>query len=393
MDFNLTSEQEEILVNFQAITDNWDLNFALDTLTRCDWDLQRATSETLSYARMQESPLENYQEISYIPAPEPVQMQTARPAVNEKKGFFSKVRALFSELVPSQLPLISPAADDFQRLVGSFASQYKPKFGNKMLMQMLEEAKNTKKMLLMYIHCDEVPIEYIKEVFCNELSAMIINQYYIAWGVFQDSTEGRVAEQVLKATGFPCLAAVKVDDPSRPVVLEKLEGQHPCEKIIEFLSRNYVSRPVIAYRNRALEEERKIRAKQEKELKEAERLHLHREMEERKKKEEEQKRILDEKLEKEKEENEKKRKMMEIGDEPVDGEIACLSFRLPNGSKIERKFDKNRQVKVLYDYLEAQGLKNFEVLYGFPAVVLGNKNATLEESGLYPKALVIVRNA
>ena len=62
-----------------------------------------------------------------------------------------------------------------------------------------------------------------------------------------------------------------------------------------------------------------------------------------------------------------------------------------NGSKAERRFDKRRSIQVLYDYLEIQDIVGVEILFGFPAVILTDKNVSLEEAGLFPKALVIVR--
>ena len=81
-----------------------------------------------------------------------------------------------------------------------------------------------------------------------------------------------------------------------------------------------------------------------------------------------------------------------IGEEPNGPDVAVVSFRMPNGGKIERKFAKDVKTQVLYDYLEVQGFKNVEILFGFPSAVISDKEQTLESFGIFPKALVIVRS-
>ena len=98
---------------------------------------------------------------------------------NKKSGFGAKLKSLFNEVFVSSLPIISTAAESFLLKLLSQKPAHVPNFGKKILKDMLEEAKTHKKILLLYIDCDEVPSNYIQNIFCNELSAMIINDYYI----------------------------------------------------------------------------------------------------------------------------------------------------------------------------------------------------------------------
>ena len=340
----------------------------------------RVTEEPIYFPRSQ----------SYSSAPIPVSnREQTNPS--QKSGFFSKVKSMINEIIAP--PVISSAAEEFHKKLLLQCDEFIPNFGKNLLKNMVEEAKEKKKFLLMYIDSIDTPIGYTKEILCNELSVMIMNEFYVCWGVDRETHEGEMAAIVLNASIFPCLAAVKCNDPSGPMVIEKIEGIHTAEKIIEFLSRNYVARPVINKRDKIIEEERKIRANQDRELKEAERELKERHLAESRKKEETKKQLELEKLRIEKIENEKKIKEQSIGIEPEGPDAALVSFRLPNGNKIERKFDKNRNIQILYDYLEVQGLNNYVILFGFPSVPLTDKDQTLETAGIFPKAVVIVRNS
>mmetsp|Transcript_27415 Transcript_27415/g.27038 ORF Transcript_27415/g.27038 Transcript_27415/m.27038 type:complete len:102 (-) Transcript_27415:41-346(-) len=93
------------------------------------------------------------------------------------------------------------------------------------------------------------------------------------------------------------------------------------------------------------------------------------------------------------EEQRRKQKEESIGAEPNPGpDIALISFRLPDGKKIERRFYKEKQIETLYDFIETLSLKNFEIVTNFPSKVLDEKQITLEAAGLFPKSIVYVRD-
>mmetsp|Transcript_31515 Transcript_31515/g.31229 ORF Transcript_31515/g.31229 Transcript_31515/m.31229 type:complete len:212 (-) Transcript_31515:8-643(-) len=206
-----------------------------------------------------------------------------------------------------------------------------------------------------------------------------------------NSSDGRTANVVLSIQSYPCFAVVKVDDSSKPLILDKIEGMVTVQRLAEFLENNVVAFTDMMYPH--LKEERLIREQQERELKEAEAIVREREKAEREKQAkikqelEEQKRILEEK---EKIKQEKKRKVKE---EPPEGpEIAHLSLRMPNGQKIERRFMKGDRIENVYDFIETLDIQNqFHIVSGFPPKVLDDKERSLEAEGLFPKAVVHVR--
>ena len=78
---------------------------------------------------------------------------------------------------------------------------------------------------------------------------------------------------------------------------------------------------------------------------------------------------------------------------------ACrITFRYPYGEKhIERRFNKNDKIKVLYNYVESLGKEiyskpiyhSFELNYGFPPINFENKkDKTLDDEGLFPSSMI-----
>ena len=75
-----------------------------------------------------------------------------------------------------------------------------------------------------------------------------------------------------------------------------------------------------------------------------------------------------------------------------------IKFRYPYEEKyIERRFNKNDKIKVLYDFIESLGREiyskptshSFELIYGFPPVNFENKkDKTLEDEGLFPSSMI-----
>ena len=136
---------------------------------------------------------------------------------------------------------------------------------------------------------------------------------------------------------------------------------------------------------------------------------LERQQKEKEKKEEEEKRkILEEenrlKNINKKYEDEANLAKMILSEEPEENDPdAChIVFRVPDGEKnIERKFFKSDKIAVLYNYIKSIGREifmepdstDFELLcIGFPPKNLEDKkNNTLEEEGLFPNAIIQIR--
>ena len=101
-----------------------------------------------------------------------------------------------------------------------------------------------------------------------------------------------------------------------------------------------------------------------------------------------------------KEEKEEEFRTIIIPREPdINDPNACrITFRYPYDEKhIERRFNKNDKINVLYNYVESLGKEiyskpiyhSFELIYGFPPINFENKkDKTLEDEGLFPSAMI-----
>ena len=146
-----------------------------------------------------------------------------------------------------------------------------------------------------------------------------------------------------------------------------------------------------------------ILQKREQEIKELEREQL----EKMKKEEEKKKKIKDEenqikkRIEDYEKEAEKSKQLLPEEPEENNPDVSQIILRYPDGEKtIERRFLKTEKINVLYLLVKSKGREiffdqesnNFDLIYGFPPKNLDNsKNNTLEDEGLFPNAIIQIR--
>jgi len=83
-----------------------------------------------------------------------------------------------------------------------------------------------------------------------------------------------------------------------------------------------------------------------------------------------------------------------LGPEPAEGpETAQIVFRLPDGSKLTRRFLKQSAVSSLFLFLDSEErqLSAYELVTSFPSHSLSVQDRSLELEGLWPRALLHVR--
>lgn len=187
------------------------------------------------------------------------------------------------------------------------------------------------------------------------------------------------------------MVALRVNDITNPTILKKI--QVPLNKVNLM---NELNQVVNGNPQRSLDSEfqldRMIRRQQDLELQEAERIVRERYQLEEAKRKQKKKEEEDEKLLKKHEEDLRLQKLEKIGNEPESSpETAQVSFRLPNGQKVDRRFNKQENIDILYEFVETLGVVNFEILINFPLKILNEKSLNLEETGIFPKSVVIVR--
>ena len=90
--------------------------------------------------------------------------------------------------------------------------------------------------------------------------------------------------------------------------------------------------------------------------------------------------------------------------EPVEGDkdASSIVFRLPvSGERISRRFLKSEKVGTLYDFIDSLGEKvqfehtegEYVIMQSMPRKLFVEKEKTLAEEGLFPRAMLQVKEA
>jgi FAS-associated factor 2 len=108
-------------------------------------------------------------------------------------------------------------------------------------------------------------------------------------------------------------------------------------------------------------------------------------------------------------EEDKRRKEQEIKDEkkryqemriatlrpePTSGDLTKIVFRLPDGSRSERKFLAEDTLEELYHFIDTQELHiesdNYVLCSNYPRKVFADRSSSVKDAGLFPNGMVIV---
>ena len=377
---DLQDPQKEALANYQAITETWDTDRAVEMLQRCDWDVTRASSEffSLGTAAVTHQAFEPFPN-NFLGGQEP-----QRPRSDSwGKTIHSMVASLWKSIVPEEI------RGEKSRSARIFSSRMQEQgrvpmnFSSLEFQELLMHCFEEEKLLLVYVHAFND--QYPQELFSDIRLVRVLDKEFVCWGVDSSTEEGQMLKKELRIEVFPCIVLLKVKDPKKPEVLEKKCGYLDSRDLLSLIEK-YISTASLE-----LLQERRLRELQQEELKEAEMLTLRRDRE-RKEKEEGEKKEEERKLVQKAQR--KCEVMHRIGIEPEIGhDTAQVSFKLPSGKRIERRFAKTEPVQMLYDYLESLDIIASELTTGFPSTILSNRENSLEAEGIFPKSVIHVREA
>ena len=79
-----------------------------------------------------------------------------------------------------------------------------------------------------------------------------------------------------------------------------------------------------------------------------------------------------------------------------DETVTKVSMRLPNGTRLIRKFKAEDPVQALADFIEAQDLapipieSEVDIVNTYPRKILSDYSQTLKDAGLYPNGAIII---
>lgn len=249
--------------------------------------------------------------------------------------------------------------------------------------QALDEAKRELKFLLVYLHCED---HQDTDQFCR---TVITNQRFIDflsennllfWSASVTSNEGYRVSQHLRESTYPFLALIVVKH-NRMVVVRKLEGTQPLDTLLTELKLSIEENESGLTAARIDRQQREMNTLLRREQDEAFAESLKADQEkERKKMAEKTKKEAEEKAKKEKELEESKRKerLLLLRDvlvseipaepEPKDPNSCKIVIKLPNGTRLERRFNKSQSIRYLYYFVfcQKEAPINFQIRTNFP---------------------------
>lgn len=373
---------DELIQNFCAFTMNPNTDIAVQYLTQANWDLTLAYNLYSAQIPVHE---EEHREVFARPANAGNREVAANVQIDEGWGVMT-IPYMVGGFVKSTLSSIysyffPPRLDTFQGYLLSQAFQ-SPKMTALPLPGAIQYALDRGKRTLIYLHNEAYGEQFIQQVLCDRQSISIINDIYVLYAHYANSEQGQEIINLLAHGQDMVFAVIQGEE-----IIGKLENLPTLDQFLQFLvgySGDTQSREVRQIQDRI------IRKQQESDLQEAERIVLQRAENELKAIQEQERKKTQELEEKAKKESEIKRRLDLIGEEPPAGpNVSTISFRLPSGEKIDRRFNNSIEINLLYCYIESKGLANFELVFGYPSIVL--KDGTIESQNMNPRALVHVR--
>ncbi|XP_075571032.1 FAS-associated factor 2 isoform X3 [Pelecanus crispus] len=255
------------------------------------------------------------------------------------------------------------------------------------------------------------------DIFSNTLCVpeviTLINTRMLFWACSTNKPEGYRVSQALRENTYPFLAVIMLKD-RRMTVVGRLEGLIQADDLINQLMFIMDANQTYLVSERLEREERNqtqvlrqqqdeaylasLRADQEKERKKKE------ERERKKKKEEE---VQQQKLAEERrrqtlqEEKERKSECLPPEPHPDDPESVKIVFKLPNDSRVERRFHFTQSLTVIHDFLFSlkESPEKFQIEANFPRRVLPclpteewPNPPTLQEAGLSHTEVLFVQD-
>jgi FAS-associated factor 2 len=272
-----------------------------------------------------------------------------------------------------------------------FINQYQIKYGTchpnfyqGSYSQALNDAKKELKFLLVYLHSDdhENTEAFCRRVMPNQDFQDIIRENMLFWACSVSTPEGYRTSQALRENTYPFLALIVLKN-NKMTVVARIEGDVGVDSVVSRLEQGVGDNEayLVVERQDRMERSMTQTLRQQQDAAYLESLRADQEKE--KKKKEQQEKTKMEQLEKQKKEDEEKQRKetlrrlkieagreVEVKGEPGAGEpdVIRMVIKLPNGTRLERRFFKSDSLKHLYLFVfsHSDAPDYFEIATNFP---------------------------
>ncbi|XP_058852411.1 FAS-associated factor 2-like isoform X1 [Acipenser ruthenus] len=281
--------------------------------------------------------------------------------------------------------------------------------------QALNDAKRELRFLLVYLHGDDHQDTdvFCRNTLCTEEVLNFVNTRMLFWACSTSRPEGYRVSQALRENTYPFLAMITLKD-RKMTVVGRLEGVIQAEDLINQLTFIMEANQTYLVSERMEREERNqtqaLRLQQDEAYLAS--LRADQEKDRKKKEEEEQKRrqeeaarqiILAEERRQQTLQEEKERRSESLPPEPSpdNPDSVKIVFKLPNDSRVERRFLFTQSLTVIHDFLFSlkETPEKFQIVTNFPRRVLPCLPTeerpippTLKEAGLSRSEVLFVQD-
>lgn len=433
----LSQEQTEKLLQFQDLTGIESMDQCRQTLQQHNWNIEAAVQDRLNEQ-------EGVPSVFNTAPSRPLQVNTAdhrvysyvvsRPQPRGLLGWgyyliMLPFRITYYTLLdifrfalrfvrPDPRSRVTDPVGDIVSFIQMFEEKYgrtHPVFYQGTYSQALNDAKQELRFLLVYLHGEDHQDsdEFCRNTLCTTEVTQFVNSRMLFWACSTNKPEGFRVSQALRENTYPFLAMIMLKD-RRMTVVGRLEGLIQPQDLINQLTFIMEANQTYLVSERLEREERNqtqvlrqqqdeaylqsLRADQEKERK-------RREKQEQKRREEEevQLRLQAEERKKRNLQEEKERRSECLPAEPESDHPDSLKiiFKLPNDTRVERRFLFTQSLSVIHDFLFSlkEAPEHFQIVANFPRRVLpclpteeGPVPPTLQEAGLSRSQLLFVQD-
>lgn len=436
-ELDLTQEQTERLLQFQDLTGIESMEQCRQTLEQHNWNIEAAVQDRLNEQ-------EGVPAVFSPPPARPLMVNTgdhrvysyvvSRPQPRGLLGWgyylillpfrftyytlLDIFRFAFRFIRPDPRSRVTDPVGDIVSFIQVFEEKFgraHPVFYQGTYSQALNDAKRELRFLLVYLHGDEHQDtdEFCRTTLCSPEVIQFINTRMLFWACSTSKPEGYRVSQALRENTYPFLAMITLKD-RRMTVVGRLEGMIQSADFLNQLTFIMDANRTYLVSERLEREERNqtqvlrqqqdeaylvsLRADQEKDRQKRERLEQIRRAEE----EARQKQLAEERRRLNLQE-EKERKSESLPSEPLpdDPNGVKIVFKMPNDSRVERRFLFTQPLTVIYDFLFSlnESPEKFQIVANFPRRILPclptedrPNPPTLQEAGLSRSQVLFVQD-
>ncbi|XP_036920314.1 FAS-associated factor 2 isoform X2 [Sturnira hondurensis] len=421
---DLTQEQTEKLLQFQDLTGIESMDQCRRTLEQHSWNIEAAVQDRLNEQ-------EGVPSVFNPPPSRPLQVNTAdhriysyvvsRPQPRGLLGWgyylimlpfrftyytiLDIFRFALRFIRPDPRSRVTDPVGDIVSFMHSFEEKYgraHPVFYQGTYSQALNDAKRELRFLLVYLHGDDHQDSdgFCRNTLCAPEVISLINTRMLFWACSTNKPEGYRVSQALRENTYPFLAMIMLKD-RRMTVVGRLEGLIQPDDLINQLTFIMDANQTYLVSERLEREERNQTQVLRQQQDEAYLASLRADQEKERKKREEREQKRREEEENLQEEKERKLECLPPEPSPDDPDSVKIIFKLPNDSRVERRFHFSQSLTVIHDFLFSlkESPEKFQIEANFPRRVLPCTPSeerpnppTLQEAGLSHTEVLFVQD-